>query len=200
MYEAKQNKEKVSRRIDSGEVARLGIKFVNKADANRNFIQKMLLTPRGALTGQLGRIERSLHGMNLFNNTNINLYINGVCYDAVAFVRYLLGANISPDNIVDINAQNWLPFFNFQAGQQWLGGNIPQGRAVGFQRFSDRNFFHAAISLGGTKVRGINGLFLGAGWNSTGDKDLTTIPRFNGIFKNPNGNGRDFMNIWISNL
>lgn len=200
MYAARQNKEKISRRIDStgSSEARQKIKVINKMNVYGNSIQKMSLKPKGAFVAQLGPVKRIIHGLNLLNNTNINLYTNGICYEAVAYTRYLLGANIPPNNLVNTNGQNWLAFFNFNAGQQWFGGNIPQGMAVGFQTFPNGSFFHAAISLGGTTVRGVNGHLLGTGWTNAGDRDLATIPYLNGRFTNPNGGG--YMNIWISNL
>ncbi|WP_256979753.1 hypothetical protein [Burkholderia sp. AU16741] len=57
----------------------------------------------------------------------------------------------------------WKTRFNFETGNQWdERASIPAGTAVGFARGAD--VFHAAIAVGGTRIRGINGGLLGAGW------------------------------------
>jgi hypothetical protein len=41
-------------------------------------------------------------------NVAIEEYIGGVCYDAVGFARYLLGANNSLEELITTNGQGWL--------------------------------------------------------------------------------------------
>ena len=177
-------------------------KKLNQVCCCNNFIQRMRLTPLGAHRGQLGNVERHNYGLALLNNDNINIYMNaGVCHDAVAYTRYMLGANITPNNLVNNVGQAWLPSFNYQNGQQWQGNNIPAGRAVGFRDLNNNVFFHSSISLdGGTTVRGINGQGLGDGWQRAYDCNLGVelIPN-NNIYHMRN-RGRGPIDVWISNL
>jgi len=159
----------------------------------------MNLTPLGAQVAQQGLRERRIKGRDLLSNINIDAYIHrGMCYDAVAYTRYLLEDNITPNQLITTFAQGWRRLFRFENGKQWRGGNIPAGIAVGFQRVGDRQFFHAAISIGNMRVRGINGGGLGDGWTNIGDRNLNTLMQPTpGIFTNPAGGE---MKVWLSNL
>ncbi|RQS37257.1 urea amidohydrolase [Burkholderia sp. Bp8992] len=127
----------------------------------------MQLTQLGGHVAQSGLGERQKHAQALmFGMANINEYVSGgVCYDAAAYVRYLLRADalISPGTLLDTIGQLWKPRFNFETGDQWDGrASIPAGTAVGFSR--NGNVFHAAIAVGGSRIRAINGGLLGSGW------------------------------------
>jgi hypothetical protein len=124
------------------------------------------LTQLGGHVAQSGIAERQKHAQALmFGMANIDEYVSGgVCYDAAAYVRYLLRADamIAPGTLLDTIGQLWKTRFNFETGNQWDGrASIPAGTAVGFARGT--NVFRAAIAVGGTRIRGING-GLGAGW------------------------------------
>jgi hypothetical protein len=47
---------------------------------------------------------------------NITDYIQGVCYDAVAYVQYLRGL-VTFDQIQQTSGQNWVPVLNFSGGK-----------------------------------------------------------------------------------
>lgn len=163
-------------------------------------IQNMALTRKGFRS--LLPIVKYFVGRHLLNNGNINNYINGpICHDAVVYTRYLLGSNITHNQLMNINGIGWLNQLNYTIGQQWQGNNIPAGRAVGFRDLNNNNFFHSSISLGGTTVRGINGHLLGIGWTNAGDCDLGRLQPINNHFHyhNPNNPG-NAMDVWISNL
>nr|WP_206532969.1 type 6 secretion system effector deamidase TecA [Burkholderia cenocepacia] len=125
------------------------------------------MTQLGGHVAQSGIAERQKHAQALmFGMANIDEYVSrGVCYDAAAYVRYLLRADalIAPDALLDTAGQSWRTRFNLETGDQWDGrASIPAGTAVGFARGG--NVFHAAIAVGGTRIRAINGGLLGAGW------------------------------------
>lgn len=100
----------------------------------------------------------------MLGQDRIEMYMQGVCFDVVAYVRYLLGANITPTLLVDAEGEQWVPHFNFTAGTIWQGGPIPKGTAVGFERQLDMKIFHAALGVGGAKIRGVNNFMLSPGW------------------------------------
>ncbi|RQR52816.1 urea amidohydrolase [Burkholderia sp. Bp9140] len=127
----------------------------------------MDLTQLGAHVAQSGIGERQKHAQALmYGMADILEYVSGgVCYDAAAFVRYLLAGHtiITPAMLLDTIGQNWRPRFNFEAGHEWDGqSGIPAGTAVGFSR--NGTVFHAAIAVGGGRIRGVNGGRLGSGW------------------------------------
>ncbi|PCE32950.1 type 6 secretion system effector deamidase TecA [Burkholderia ubonensis] len=127
----------------------------------------MQLTQLGAHVAQSGFAEKQKHAQALMcGMANISEYVSrGICYDAAAFVRYLLQSHslITPGMLLDTSAQSWRPRFNFEAGSQWNGrAGIPAGTAVGFSRGGSA--FHAAIAVGGTRIRAVNGGRLGNGW------------------------------------
>ncbi len=171
----------------------------------------MHLTPLGANVAQRGvaqRIPVAVGLLQAVGNLPIANYVNGICYDAVAFVRYLLGAAITPQQLVNIAGQGWAQLFN-AAGALWLGAPIPPGTAVLFRRPGGAPF-HAAVALGppaARTVRGINGGRLGAGWTAAGDSNLTIgagvlMPypqNQNIVFKYGAAQG-DICEVWLSNL
>jgi hypothetical protein len=132
----------------------------------------MQLTPNGAQAAQLGDPEANDLLQRLLAGEDITQYTNAVCYDTVAFCSYLgRRFGISPDDLLSRNGGDWLGAFNFDGGTQWTGGNIDAGSAVGFKRAD--GYFHAAVGLGGTQVRGVNGFLLSPGWSEV--VDLTTV-------------------------
>ncbi len=163
-------------------------------------IQNMALTRRGRLS--LMPIVKYFIGCHLLNNGNVNNYIHGpICHDAVIFTRFLLGANITRNQLMNMNGIGWLNQLNYLNGQPWQGNNIPAGRAVGFRDLNVGQIIHSSISLGGTRVRGINGLLLGNGWTNAGDCNLGGLRPVNNNhhYQNPNNPGGN-MDVWISNL
>lgn len=162
-------------------------------------IQNMTLTRRGRFSSK--PIIKYFVGHHLLNRGNILNYINRpICHDAVAYTRYLLGANISRNDLVNVNGGGWLQHFDYTSGQRWQGNIIPAGSAVGFRDLRTNIFFHSSISLGGTMVRGINGNVLGDAWRNVGDCNLVTclIP-INNTYRIPALN-REPCEVWISNL
>ena len=150
-------------------------------DTGSGVVQLQAVTPLGAKAAMMGAPEKAQLADRLMNeDESVTKYATGVCYDTVAFVKYLLGSNISSDQILDVTGGAWLPIFDFENGTLWQGGNIPPGTAVGFRRppgsgtVEPSGFFHAALSVGGTTVRAVNGMRLGAGWNIA-PSDLAAI-------------------------
>lgn len=133
-------------------------------------VQRMALKDKGAHAGQLGDAERKDLLQKLYQGqVDVWDYIgnNSVCYDAVAFVRFLQG-KLTESQLLNTIGQNWVSVLNFTGGTQWAGGAIPAGSAIGFKRVGG-NFFHAAVATGGTTIRAINGLKLGAAWTVPAD-------------------------------
>ena len=173
----------------------------------------MDLSPLGAHTCQLGDPEKRTLAYRLLSTiapVAVQGYFTpnaGQCYDVVAFVRYLLGANITPDQLKQRVSQDWAPLFN-GAGHMWGGGiAIASGTAVVFRK-RDGTPFHIAIAVGAqgantTIVRSVNGNNLGAGWTPVGDCDLsqvlTPVPDQAGTYSFGPGEG-DVCQIWLSAL
>jgi hypothetical protein len=158
----------------------------------------MLLTSFGAKAAMLGSTEKESHASNLIaGSININAYTNGICYDAAAFVRYLLTSKITPADLLNINGQNWKGKFTFTDGKKWDGKSpIPTGTAVGFYRLIDKTVFHTAISIGGTSIRAVNGGRLGIGWQSVDLKAVLKSPNPDGSFDYDNTK----INVYLSHL
>jgi hypothetical protein len=149
----------------------------------------MQLTAKGAHAAQLGHHERHELGERLMAGADAREYVNGICYDVVAFVRFLLGARIAPNDLINTSAQAWKAKFNFQHGPQWDGRSpIPRGTAIGFARDNDKQVFHTALAVGGTEVRGVNGLTLGNGWVDKHDlkRELKRSDKGMGLFVHDN--------------
>lgn len=127
----------------------------------------MNLTDKGTKTAKLSAPDRIIYADKylIHGPDDITAYMKGVCYDAAAYMRYLYNAKITYEQLASISAQNWLPLFNFAKGRKWDGqSSLPGGKAIGFCRVTGMQFFHAAIAVGGTEIRAINGGLLGAGW------------------------------------
>ena len=158
----------------------------------------MQLSEKGAHAAQLGHREKHALGERLMLGTaDIREYVNGICYDAVAFARYLLGGRITIDDLLAINAQDWRRKFNFELGRQWDGKSpIPRGTAIGFWRQNDRQVFHAALAVGGTELRGVNGSRLGSGWIDKHDLKKELPRPVNGLFAHDNASIRVYLS-WL---
>jgi len=124
----------------------------------------MTLTPKGSHAEMFERRQKE----NLAHDLILGLkdvqdYMKGVCYDAVAYVMHLQNsADITYNDIINTKSNDWMNIFSSR--REWTGGSIPEGTAVGFYRVISGSFFHAALGTGGTRIRAINGLSLGAGW------------------------------------
>jgi len=106
----------------------------NSVHANTLREQRMRTTLIGAQVGMRDITARRLVAERLMRGQDsIETYMQGVCYDVVAYVRYLLGANITPTTLRALEAEQWVPQFDFTAGTIWEGGSIPTGTAVGFE-------------------------------------------------------------------
>ena len=106
--------------------------------------------------------------------------VGGLCYDALAFCRFLLGKDsLTANDITNKVAQAFLPNFDFlHTGHEWDGvDNFVHGVALGFYRLRDTTFFHGAIGVEYHKIRAINGGSLGAIWTQT--VDLSTVVTIN---------------------
>lgn len=125
----------------------------------------MQTTPLGTQRAMMDLAGRVITARRLIDGQDdITLYVRGaLCYDAVAYVSYLQGTHIPPNDLVPTNAQGWLPTLNFEDGGIWMGEDIATGTAVGFER-PGTGVFHAALAIGGTRIRAVNGGLLGAGW------------------------------------
>ncbi|ABB11213.1 type 6 secretion system effector deamidase TecA [Burkholderia lata] len=127
----------------------------------------MQLTQLGGHVAQSGIAEKQKHAQALmYGMADIDDYVSGgICYEAAAYVRYLLRGDgmITPGTLLDTTGQLWKTRFNFENGGEWDGrSSIPAGTAIGFSR--DGHVFHAAISVGGSRIRAVNGGRLGSGW------------------------------------
>lgn len=153
----------------------------------------MQLTHLGAHWASMDMVGRAEAARRLIDGQDdIILYVQKpICYEAVAYVSALLNPRIPRAALRDTAlGQDWLPTFGFsgeatwtgggfggahgaaQAGPPtfdflggviWMGGPIAAGTAVGFERSGGR-VFHAALAIGGTRIRAVNGNRLGAGW------------------------------------
>ncbi|MBE0361422.1 MULTISPECIES: urea amidohydrolase [Pseudoalteromonas] len=151
----------------------------------------MNLTPEGARAAQLGGPEKlQLAGRLVRGEEDINRYVRGVCYDAAAFVKFLLGnkllhggAGISIAQLLTTSGQGWIS--NLNSDVRWnYRAHIPAGSVITFRRLIDNQVFHAAIAVGMTSIRAVNGLKLGAGWSVPAN--LSTVLRLS-----PNHSARD---------
>jgi hypothetical protein len=174
----------------------------------------MQLTALGAHTAMLGPRERLVNANNLMDGReDVMLYIGGfaICYDAAAYVRYLLGPNITPHDLLHTEGQNWVRKFFPDRRTPW-NGTIPltRGTAVGFSRvFQGKEeppnpgycgFFHAAIATGLWTIRAIKGATLGDGWKQEvrlPGTVLTDYDAINGTFRCKEG---PILRVYLSSL
>ena len=184
--------------------------------------KKMELTPLGALTAQFGPPERLAVARKLMQAQNTdrieNYIVRGICYDAVAFVRYLLGARITPLQLISTTGKAWRPLLN-RAGNLWHGGAIASGTAVVFRRpardpvnnnpIRDPGPYHVSMALGrGCVIRGVNGGSFGLGWQSIGDGNIdivtSRIQPYPANQVQPTtfkwGTDPQIFDVWLSNL
>lgn len=104
-------------------------------------------------------------------------YASGVCYDVVAFILALDG-RVDLSTLLTTGGQAWLKYFDFDSGTLWRGEPIPVGSAVGFKRIGgdDAGYFHAAVGVGGTVVRGVNANGITFGWEDDADLAVRVGP------------------------
>jgi len=158
----------------------------------------MQLTPLGAQVAQMGPAERKEHAGKLISGaTNIQAYTNGVCYDAAAFVTFLNSTRIKPADIPRKSGEAWTSVLAFKSGKKWDGKErLSPGKAVGFFRLNDQKFFHAAVAVGSTNIRAVNGHKLGAGWQTVDIKKVLGEPDEDSAFEYDNAK----IEVWISRL
>lgn len=136
------------------------------------------LTPKGAHALQRDPAAKLALLHDLCAGTeSIEDYCKGVCYETVAFCWALHG-KIAPDALMSTVGAAWIDQFAFTAGTLWTGGAMPFGAAVGFerhQRDGSTLFFHAAVALGGTLVRGVNSSGLTPGWAQEADLSASDV-------------------------
>ncbi len=162
-----------------------------------------IITPEGARVAQLAPEARAALGKELLaGKQEINKYNLGICHDAVCFTLFLLGSKITPNELIDLRGQAWLPKLDYEKGTLWDGkSDIPAGKAIGFYRLKaiieGMNIFHSAISTGGTKIRGVNAHGLTPGWSVEGDlKKALGAPDKDGCFMYDGAK----IKVYISNL
>ena len=132
----------------------------------------MKLTEKGEKLVSLNANKRHSAALRLLNgDEDINDYIwGGVCFDSAAFLKYLMGENFE----VNGRSINETELY-YVAGIRWqiklgsefkwkYGRPIPPGCVITFYRLRDNTTFHAAVAIGGTKIRATNGGMLGMGW------------------------------------
>ena len=147
----------------------------------------MQLTPAGAQLAMQPlnqRISKATQLLNPVAPIPITNYVPGNCYEVVAFTRFLLGANITPNQLATVVSQGWAPLFmNAPGGAQWHGGPIAAGSAVIFS-YPNGNPFHAAIAVGAfgttTVLRSTNQPLLGGYWGANTDCNIEIV---NGIMR-----------------
>lgn len=154
----------------------------------------MKLKPKGAHAAMMGARERYALGIKLIRQPGefldyFSMSTPNCCYDAVAFIRFLLSNRISVSVLLNTSCQAWIDRFKFENGYEWDGVTpIEMGDAIGFSRVLGTNAlpagpFHATISCGGSSIRGINNQAgLGVGWSqkvnmktAVGDRDSEGI-------------------------
>jgi hypothetical protein len=144
------------------------------------------ITAEGAKKAQLSASDKlGVANALLSGLENISKYNSGVCHDVVAYTLYMLGAEISPNDLTVFYGQNWLSKFNYLGGQKWNGNSfLPKGKAIGFYRPIDKTWFHSAITTGnGTEIRSVNGHSLGTSWFAPADLCFLGKSDSDGTFK-----------------
>ena len=141
----------------------------------------MQLTQQGEnAVGYEPQEKLRLAAMLIRGELEINQFVNGVCYDAAAFIKYLLSGNqlgglgITEAQLRANSGQAWIP--NLNSDTRWAYRSlISPGSVITFRRLTDNQIFHAAISIGMTSIRAVNGNLLGAGWRVSAN--LNTVLR-----------------------
>jgi hypothetical protein len=112
---------------------------------------------------------------------NINAFTKGICYDVSAFMKYLLSGNnegglgITDHQLLQTYSQQWIP--KLVSPTLWKYRSfIAPGSILTFKRLKGSEVFHAAVSIGMTSVRSVNGLLLGANWRIPADLNSVLKP------------------------
>ena len=129
------------------------------------------LTPTGHMKMiQPGFLRRRTLRRLYSGEADVRDYTVAVCYDAVAYC-WALDDRIPLRTLEKTTGLAWIDFFGFQdKGEQWSGGEIPKGSAVGLQYADTGEFFHCTITPDdGTSVRGVNSNTTTPGWSTVFD-------------------------------
>ncbi|CAA7197628.1 hypothetical protein [Chryseobacterium potabilaquae] len=122
------------------------------------------LNDRGRRALSLSKSERKKLAFELLSGReSVQNYTAGVCYQAVAFVRFLLG-----DPILSSGTEVEHNYYNINESREWNGRSyFATGDVIVFSRRGREEWipFHTAIATGnGCEIRGVNGHLLGTGW------------------------------------
>jgi hypothetical protein len=124
----------------------------------------------------------------------IDFVERGICYDVVAFVWFLLG-RVSANRLTATTGNEWMRVFAFGGAKEWDGSStIGKGTAVGFRRVGEADVFHAAVAVGGTRIRGVNQFVLSPAWRiPVGLKKALGSPSNDGTFLFDRANTRVYL-------
>lgn len=122
------------------------------------------LNDKGRRALSLSKSERKKLAFDLLSGReSVQSYTTGVCYQAVAFVRFLLGDPIPSSETEILNN-----YYNINESREWNGRSyFAAGDVIVFSRRDREGWipFHTAIATGnGCEIRGVNGHLLGTGW------------------------------------
>lgn len=121
------------------------------------------------------------------------------CYEAAALVLLYQG-RITPAEHERLrgNRDGLVQMFDFVNGSVWDGGPIQRGRAIGFYDVGLGRIVHAAISVGQTSIRGVNGGLLGQTWDEVRDLNRILQRRDDGTYEVRNDANLRYR-VYISN-
>lgn len=98
----------------------------------------------------------------------------GICYDVAAFVKYLFGREstdykgtaIKEDVLIskEFNGNHCINNLISSTVNWQYGVDIIPGSIITFFWLREKRITHAAVAIGGTKVRAVNGFSLGHTW------------------------------------
>ncbi|RNA63271.1 hypothetical protein D1631_15725 [Chryseobacterium nematophagum] len=127
------------------------------------------LNDKGRQAMSLSKSEKKKLAFALLSGReSVQNYTAGVCYEAVAFVRFLLGDPV-PNTNQEIR-NNYL-YNTFSRSNAWNGrSDFNTGDVIVFSKKEREGMepIHTAIATGhGCEIRGVNGGMLGSGWRPT---------------------------------
>lgn len=127
------------------------------------------LTKKGDTIAEEGADKRRELLMALIRGiSKIEDYTTGLCYDAAAFVWFLNG-ELTMKDLEGTSGQNWTTKLGLDSQKLWEGENIPPLSIVAFKRLKPPEYFHMAIAVEETKIRGVNQIHLSPGWKNAVD-------------------------------
>ncbi|CAA7194912.1 hypothetical protein CHRY9293_01172 [Chryseobacterium potabilaquae] len=126
------------------------------------------LNDKGRAAMQLSKSKKKKLAFDLLSGReSVQNYTSGVCYEAVAFVRFLLGDSV-PNSNQEIRNQY---LYDISHSRAWNGtSDFNTGDVIIFseRRREGMEPVHTAIATGqGCEVRSVNGGLLGSGWRPT---------------------------------